>query len=293
MASLFFIGSFKKILNKMKVEVLFSKKQAKGIGAFCIVHWNAPDFLLLNVRKIVTLHPESKVYVFDNNSAIANLDAALHGLEKYDNTTLFSIKGDYWRFASERMQHILGLQFLLNYSAMQSDAWTVFLDQDCILSSRVDSLLTKLDSRKTLLIGARDYVEIPKDYGPLKKGALRELQFRNTVHASFMMMQPTVIHGLFGSDSLITDTSSFRSGFELYHGISFKASGRILFLDTQMHDEIPLLTRYTFQGRTYAWHCWYSSRTVGMQETDMIDNLPVSWVRDSLKQAYEFIACMS
>jgi hypothetical protein len=56
-----------------------------------------------------------------------------------------------------------------------------------------------------------------------------------------------------------------------------------------MHAEIPLLTRYMYRGKTYAWHSWYSSRIVGMKDTDVLDGLPVSWLKDSLKKAYAFM----
>jgi hypothetical protein len=271
---------FGRMLRTMKVEqLLINRNGEDSRRAFCIVHWNAPHFLLLNVKRLELLHPESKIYVFDNASSEANLKAALSGLKGYKNVTLFSDKRDY---SHTWACHIMGLQFLLNYAAQRSDSIAIFLDQDCILANRVDDLTDKLDGKETLLIGVREYVEIPKNYGPLKKGTLRN--FPETVHGSFMIMQPVVIHGLFGDQSLIDGRS-----FEPYHGIARKVAGKILFLETQMHAEIPLLTRYMYRGKTYAWHSWYSSRIVGMKDTDVLDGLPVSWLKDSLKKAYAFM----
>ena len=271
---------FGRMLRNMKVEpLLTNKKGADSRRAFCIVHWNAPHFLLLNVKQLELLHPESKIYVFDNASSEANLQAALSGLKNYENVTLFSSKRDY---SNTWACHIIGLQFLLNYVAQKSDFLVTFLDQDCILANRVDDLVDHLDSKETLLIGVRDYVEIPHDYGPLKKGTLRN--FPDVVHGSFMMMQPLVIYNLFGDQSFLDGRS-----FEPYHGIARKAAGKTLFLETQMHAEIPLLTRYTYRGKTYAWHSWYSSRTVGMKDTDVLNGLPVSWLKDSLRKAYAFM----
>ena len=251
-----------RMLRNMKVEqLLTNRKGDDSRRAFCIVHWNAPHFLLLNVKRLELLHPESKIYVFDNASSEANLKAALSGLKGYKNVTLFSNKRDY---SHTWACHIMGLQFLLNYAAQRSDSIAIFLDQDCILVNRVDDLIDKLDGKETLLIGVRD-----RAVG---------------VHGSFMMMQPVVIYGLFGDQSLIDGKA-----FETYQGIARKATGKTLFLEMQKHPEIPLLTRYMYRGKTYAWHSWYSSRIVGMKDTDVLDGLPVSWLKDSLKKAYAFM----
>lgn len=271
---------FGRMLRNMKVEqLLTNRKGDDSRRAFCIVHWNAPHFLLLNVKQLELLHPESKIYVFDNASSEANLNTILSGLKGYENITLFSSKRDY---SNTWACHIMGLQFLLNYATKKSDSAVTFLDQDCILANRVDDLADQLDGKKTILIGVKDYVEIPHDYGPLKKGILRN--FPDVVHGSFMMMQPLVIYNLFGEQSLIDGRS-----FEPYHGIARKTAGKILFLETQMHAEIPLLTRYMYRGKTYAWHSWYSSRIVGMKDTDVLGCLPVSWLKDSLEKAYAFM----
>ena len=271
---------FGKMLRSMKVEQLrTNRKGDDSRRAFCIVHWNAPHFLLLNVKRLELLHPESKIYVFDNASSEANLKAALTELKGYENITLFSSKRDY---SHTWACHIMGLQFLLNYAAQRSDSVTIFLDQDCILVNRVDDLIDKLDGKETLLIGVRYYVEIPKNYGLLKEGTLRNLP--DTIHGSFMAMQPVVIHGLFGDQSLIDGKA-----FEPYQGIARKLAGKTLFLEMQKHAEIPLLTRYMYRGKTYAWHSWYSSRIVGMKDTDVLDGFPVSWLKDSLKKAYAFM----
>jgi hypothetical protein len=271
---------FGEILRNIKVEQLLPNKRGnESQTAFCIVHWNAPKFLLLNIKKLELLHPECKIYVLDNASSQEDLQTVLNELKNYENVTLFSNKQDY---SHTWASHVIGLQFLLNYAAKNSDSTIIFLDQDCILARRVDNLIDKLDSKNILLIGVRDYVEIPKDYGPLKKGTLRN--FPNAVHASFMMMQPVVIYKMFGTQSLMDGQS-----FEPYHGIARKTAGKILFLETQMHNQIPLLTSYTYEGKTYAWHSWYSSRVFGMKDTDTLDGLPVTWLRDMLEKAYNFM----
>jgi hypothetical protein len=271
---------FGKMLRNMKVEQLLeNRKEESSRRAFCIVHWNAPHFLLLNVKRLELLHPENKIYIFDNASSEANINAILSGMKNYEDVTLFSSKRDY---SHTWACHIMGLQFLLNYAAQKSDSIAIFLDQDCILANRVDDLADRLNGKETLLIGVRDYVAVPHDYGPLKKGAIRN--YPDVVHGSFMMMQPLVIRSLFGDQSLFNGRS-----FEPYHGIARKAAGKILFLETQMHAEIPLLTRYIYQGQTYAWHSWYSSRIFGMKDTEVLNGLPVSWLKNILKKAYVFM----
>jgi hypothetical protein len=136
-------------------------------------------------------------------------------------------------------------------------------------------------------------VIIPKDFGPLKKGILRYA--RDLIHPSFMILQPSRIHHLFGDlslyDARTADSALYdeKATHEPYHGLSFKASGRILFLDTKMHDEIPFLTSYMHQNTTFAWHAWYSSRTTGLSPQATIDGLPASWVIESWKHRYEFM----
>ena len=271
---------FGRMLRNMKVEQLLTAMGGHGRQmVFGIVHWNAPHFLLLNVSRLEFLYPESKIYIFDNASSETNLEIAINKLKGHPNVTLFSSKIDY---SNTWACHIMGLQFLLNYAAQQSDSMVTFLDQDCILANRVEDLAELLSDKETLLVGVRDYVEIPHDYGPLKKGTLRN--FPNVVHGSFMMMQPLVIRNLFGEQSFIDGRS-----FEPYHGIAHKTAGKTLLLGTQMHVEIPLLTRYLYNGKTYAWHSWYSSRIFGMKETEVLNGLPVFWLKESLIKAYKFM----
>jgi hypothetical protein len=63
---------FRRMLHSMKVEQLLANK-SDSQKAFCIVHWNAPHFLLLNVKRIELLHPEAKIYILDNASSNNNL----------------------------------------------------------------------------------------------------------------------------------------------------------------------------------------------------------------------------
>jgi hypothetical protein len=283
---------FKSFLQNIKTETLL-ESSFDSLKAFCIVHWNAPDFLLLNINQIQALHSEGKIYVLDNGSLEVNINTVKKELEQFDNVTLIAVTGERKSLISKLFPtvttrlhdwftHTLALQFLLNYSSKQSDEIAIFLDQDCILCNRIDKLASMLNE-DTLLIGARDYVEIPKDFGPLKQGKLRSAY--NFVHASFMILQPKRIRQLFGDYSLF-HRNAMR---EPYHGISYRTAGKILFLEANMHDTIPLLTSYSYKGVTYAWHAWYSSRTLGLSSRELLDGLPISWLREVRHLAYEYM----
>lgn len=268
-------------------QILLQSKIDSPI-AFCIVHWNAPDFLLLTVSQIELLYPNSKIYILDNGSRQIHLTSIMAGLKKFNNVTLFASLGcPNWakKFGLDTLfewqSHTTGLQFLLNYSAKQSDEIAVFLDQDCILSTRVDELFSKF-SKDIILIGARDQLIVPNDYGPLKKGKTRN--FYNFIHASFMILQPNRINQLFGDSSFYDK----RTEYEPYHGITFKAFGRILFIEPRMHAKIPFLTSYAYNETIYAWHAWYSSRTSGIHSASL-DSYPVSWLREVRKIEYDFM----
>jgi hypothetical protein len=99
-----------------------------------------------------------------------------------------------------------------------------------------------------------------------------------------MILQPKRIRQLFGDYSLF-HRNALR---EPHHGISYRTAGKIVFLETKMHDTIPLLTSYSYKGVTYAWHAWYSSRTFGLLP-ELLDGLPVSWLREVRRLAYEYM----
>jgi hypothetical protein len=255
---------------QIKEHVLLHRKLG-GSPVFCIVHWNAPDFLLLTVSQIEFLYPNSKIYVLDNGSQQPNIDAIEKGLERFNNITLFVAPNWATRIGADRLlySHTKGLQFLLNYAAKQRDEIVVFLDQDCMLSANIDDLFTKL-GRNVILIGPR--------YGGRY----------NLVHASFMILQPKRINQFFGKFSFFHEHTN---GPEPYHGLSFKAKGKILFLDSKSHNKIPSLSSYSIQGGTpFAWHACYSSRTVGLSAKTLVDGAyPVSYLQEVRKLSFEYM----
>jgi len=287
---------FAKELETHRVRRVFSsklKKYEKSNPVFCIVHWNAPDFLLLNIKKIQLIYPNSKLYVLDNGSQESCAKELVTTLKRFENITLFlanpKAKLDH------TLDHTLGLQVLLNYSAMQQDEFTVFLDQDCILFHNLDELLLRFSSRKDLLvIGARDYVTIPRQHNWLLPGHyLRRAS--KLIHPSLMIVQPKRIVELFGTTAFFPlpkaweEARANKWSYEPYHSISYRCRGHILYLETRMHDEIPLLTCYYYNDTIYAQHAWYSSRTTLLPVNDLLDGIPVSSLLDVRKRAFEYM----
>lgn len=290
--------AFKRSLCETKVKCLVADRSAEPhLLAFCIVHYNAPDFLSLNVRQCELLHPNARIYVLDNGSTELCLREAVRSLKRFDNTTLLCAR-------PIESSHLVGLQLLLNYSVEQRDEFMVFLDQDCILTRTVDELLAKL-SVNLLLIGPADYVEVPRDYGPLKRGRLRNAP--RCIHPSLMILQPRRIAQLFGEAAFSPHYKAWEEAhvndwqYEPFYSLSYRARGRIGYMKMRMSSEVPLLTSYLYEGRVYAWHAWLSSRIWSLSPEDLIDDLlvswrrvaqsqvPVSWLRFIRKQAYEFM----
>ena len=271
----------KQIRKGMRPQILLKSNIDNPI-VFCIVHWNAPDFLLLTVNQIELLYPNSNIYILDNGSRQNNLTFIKDRLQKFNNVTLFvSLGPPKWtkKFGLDTLfewqSHTAGLQFLLNYCAKQPHEIAIFLDQDCIITKRVDDLIDKL-SKNIILIGARDRWRGHAAY--------------YLVHPSFMILQPKRIRHLFGVSSFYDKRTESLETYarDPYHGISLKTLGRILYLEPRKHDKIPLLTSYTFNETVFAWHAWYSSRTINA-DSSSIDGYPVSWLQDVRKMEYDFM----
>jgi len=294
----------KRIRKTMKPQILL-KSKIDSSRVFCIVHWNAPDFLLVTVKQIEKFYPNYKIYILDNGSGQKTLQNIEGELKKFDNITLFAWLGcPNWgkTFGLDVLftwqTHTAGLQFLLNYSAKQPDEIAVFLDQDCILFSPIDELFSKFDE-KTVLIGARDYLYVPDDYGPLKRGRLTRNCYR-FIHPSFLILQPKRILQLFGNSSFYDKRADSLKYYakkallkypEPYHGISFKNLGNILYIDTKMHEKIPFLTSYVYNDKIFAWHAWYSSQVhrAALKATSSLDGLPLSWLQEVRNASLEFM----
>jgi len=277
-------GVSTQIRKRKRWQILLQNK-VDGCTAFCIVHWNAPDFLLLTVAQIELLYPNSKIYIFDNSSEQVHLAAIKAELRKFNNVTLFALlsppkwaKTLHFDKLFAWQSHTAGLQFLLNYSAKQSDEFAVFIDQDCIISQPIDELFSKFN-KDIILIGARQL------YSPGNT-------ISRLIHPSFMILQPVRINKLFG-DSVFYDrrTEKAEAFCDPFQGLSFRVleRGGMLYLEPHMHSTIPLLTSYEYNGIKYAWHAWYSSRTIGIGNDSSIDGLHVAWLQNVRKIEFDFM----
>jgi hypothetical protein len=270
--------NFSRELNDLTVKCVIGNRSEKSGNrgpAFCIVHFNAPDFLLLNIKQLNLIYPNNKIYVLDNGSQKSCLKELVTTLQKFKNVRLFSVS------SKAIPDHTLGLQFLLNYSAKQQDEFSVFLDQDCILCRNLDNLLLKFRSQKDLLIiGARDF-RVPK-----------------MVHPSFMIVKPKKIIKLFGRIAFSPhpraweeprDNEGNLHWNERYYGISHMFRRHILFLEAKKVSENSNLTTYSYEDVIYAIHAWYSSRTSNLSVQDSLDGIPVSLLLNSRKNSYEYM----
>ena len=280
-----FRSSINKQIRKRKRWQILLQSKVDSRTAFCFVHWNAPDFLILSVNQLELLYPKSKIYVFDNSSAPIYLSSIKANLSKFNNVTLFVLLSPpkwarklYFDTLFEWQSHTAGLQFLLNFSAKQSDEIAVFLDQDCIISKPIDEFFSKF-SKDVILIGARQL------YSPGNT-------ISRLIHPSFMILQPVRINKLFG-DSVFYDrrTENAEAFCDPFQGLSLKVldRGRMLYLEPQKHTNIPLLTSYNYNENVYAWHAWYSSRTIGRNSKSSLDGLQVSWLQEVREIEFDFM----
>jgi hypothetical protein len=277
-------GVSKQIRKRKRWQILFQSK-VEGSAAFCIVHWNAPDFLLLSVDQIELLYPNSKIYIFDNSSSQVHLAIIKAKLTKFKNVTLFVLlsppkwaKKLHLDILFGWQSHTAGLQFLLNYSAKQSDEIAVFLDQDCMITKPIDEFFTKF-GKEVILIGARQL------YSPGHT-------ISRLIHPSFMILQPVRIRKLFGDSAFYDKRTENAEAFcDPFQGLSFKVleRGGMFYFEPRMHKTIPLLSSYECNDTVYAWHAWYSSRTIGLSNSSSLDGLHVSWLQNVRKTEYDFM----
>ena len=124
---------FNSMSNTIERQMLQCGKQ-EGHIAFCIVHWNAPDFLLLNVGQLELLYPDCCIFVLDNGSRQKDVEVVRKKLKQFSNITLFSAELKPWSLVKMfgldsvflSYTHSKGLQFLLNYAAKQKMETAVF-----------------------------------------------------------------------------------------------------------------------------------------------------------------------
>ena len=208
--------------------------------AFAIVHWNAPDYLKLNIQRLAKLYPDSRVYVLDNGSVHNYFYAASAAVAQFPNV-------EFWHAQGES-EHAVGLQFLLKRSAMQGDRWLCFLDQDCLLISRIDPLLEYFNNGISLI-------------GP------EYFNFPQMIHSSLAILQPQIVWALYGDRAF----EYLHTHTEPMFGISQRFAGKILRLEHRFNDPHQFISTYLHEGTPIAYHGWYSSRAFGKAGEDTLD----------------------
>jgi len=252
---------FMRRFNNLRVEPRYGHRLEKPSPlAFAIVHWNAPDYALLNVRRLEKLHPGSKVYVLDNGSTAENRMSLLSTLRHFPAAELLVGYGE--------SEHAVGLQVLLEHSAKQGDRCLCFLDQDCLLINPIEPLLGYFSTNISLI--GPEYFNVP-----------------GKIHSSLAILQPQHVVAQFGRRAF----QYCRTYTEPMFGISERLAGKVLCLEHRFGDPHPYISTYLHGGVPIAYHGWYSSRTYGMGDKDLLDGdaKKVSDVREWRQHNYEFM----
>lgn len=228
--------------------------------AFGIVHFNAPDYLLLNIRRLARLYPRSRVYVLDNGSDANVWSRLILDLSHCPCVSYYKAGGE--------SEHAVGLQFVLGESARNGDRHLCLLDQDCLLINPIDPLLEYF-SQGIALIGPT-YFHRP-----------------GKIHSSLAILQPQAIYALFG-EKAFTYCQTYT---EPMFGLSERLAGKVMCLEHRFNDPHPYISTYLYGGVPIAYHGWYSSRTFGMGEGDLLDGdaKKVADVRSWRQRNYEFM----
>lgn len=230
--------------------------------AFCIVHYNAPDFLELNVRQLSKLHPRSKVYILDNGSA-PEVVVDLGWLREYPNVEFMVARGE--------SEHAVGLQYLLEHSAKQGDKYACFLDHDCILADRLLKILGCLGYSANLI--GPQYLSTPDTALP------------GMIHSSLAILDPVRTFRAYGRHAF----DFIKTNQEPMFGISQRCAGHILFLKHSFNDPHEGISTYYYGNDPVAWHSWYSSRLGSLPDSAILDGKLVGLRRARRARNLEFL----
>jgi hypothetical protein len=254
-----------------------SKKKGGDLDSritFLIAHFNSPEFLAACLDAIRKYHPGSSILVADATS---------------DWDSYLAAKKECKRFNAQMRP--LAIQHrhsgILNFLFQQAKTdFAVFLDQDCILLHRLDSILETV-GKEILLAGPRDKMLL--DY-PLRSGTKPDFKptflrsYQNYVHASLMVLQPEKIRAAYGSSPFRWQKSFGDHVHEKYHGLSHQlhaSQPKSLLLLDSIHSSYGLGMIYLHNNVPLAYHNWYSGRVFKQQ--GKLDGLPI----DSLKGAMD------
>jgi len=272
----------RRILARFGEAVRFRIKLACNINpvnkvplTFCIAHFNSPEFLDVTLHSIRRFHPEAQVIVADASSVWREYLAAKAVCRRH-RAELHPLAGKH------RHTGLLNYMFRRIRSRV-----AVFLDQDCVLLSRLDPLIQLIESGK-VLIGPRDEFLATHSNFCARYPHAAGHSFRTRpefVHASLMVMDVPRIRQWSAKPFVWRDKWG-KHPLERYYGLTElvrqNQPDAILTLDSA-HTGYGLGHIYNFNGSPMAYHQWYSGQIYG-QAGKMDALYDADWLRDEMER---------
>jgi hypothetical protein len=261
---------------RFRIELACAIKPAnKASLTFCIAHFNSPEFLDATLHAVRRFHPEARVMVADASSAWCQYVAAKAVCRRH-RAELHPLAGKH------RHTGLLNYMFRRIRSRM-----AIFLDQDCVLLSRLDPLIQLIESGK-VLIGPRDeFLATHSNFCARYPDAAGH-SFRTRpefVHASLMVMDVPRIRA-WSTKPFVWRNEWGKHPLERYYGLTElvrrNQSDGVLTLDSA-HTGYGLGHVYNFNGSPMAYHQWYSGQIYG-QAGKMDALYDADWLRDEMKR---------
>ena len=264
---------FRYLHYRRKIKpLLHTRIGVKNPILFSIVHLNAPDFLILALKSIRTLYPDVHLLVLDNGSRYTLLKSVLRLCRKYKCTLLYN--------TSMYKDHVLAIQYLIDYSISLGKRFTIILDNDVVLISPIDEILEIMQKKNLIIAGPHDLIKFNGKYfryAPL------------AVHASLLILRPVdtiTSAGKYCSFNYII--TKYSRTPEPYHSLSYTCLGRILYLKPLMLKDLFPLTAYMFNDKIVGYHAWYSSR-IRIHGKNNLDSLNIEFLKQQHKRIKEFL----
>jgi hypothetical protein len=242
---------------------------------FCIAHFNSPDFLDATLHSVRRFHPEARVIVADASSAWREYVAAKSVCRRH-RAELHPLAGKH------RHTGLLNYMFRRIRSRV-----AVFLDQDCVLLSRLDPLIQVIESGKAL-VGPRDeFLATHANFCARYPHAAGH-SFRTRpefIHASLMVMDASRIRA-WSAKPFVWRAEWGKHPLERYYGLTELVRRNqpdgVLSLDSA-HTGYGLGHVYTHGGSPLAYHQWYSGQIYG-QAGKMDALYDADWLREEMKR---------
>jgi len=204
-----------------------------------VVHFNAPDYLSLLLNSLKKFMGDPWIIIIDNGS----YEVALKAVEKLIDILSRRIILLRNTAHSRRLKdHTLALNHLIYIGCKVGAERLIILDQDAILVDSLDDLRSYIP-QKAILAGVRD----TRNSIPL------------LIHPSLMILDPRYFCTVGGNASAYGPPTRYADKiWEPYYGISYRALGKIIYIDNKRLESG--ISAYYYKGRIVAYHAWYSSR---------------------------------